>query len=424
LEIKADMGDIIMDISAFLFAILFFFLLFGFITTMISLYRKKTYPDYEPDVSIVIPAYNEEKNIAECLNSIFNLDYPSRKMEVIVVDDGSTDSTPKILRSYCLKYKNLKAINGKHEGKSESLNLGIKCAKHDLVMTLDADTVVRRDSLKALIKPFSKPEIGATNGTCFVKNSNSLLGMFQRIEYHYNNLLRKGFSTIFDNGIWFFGAFACYRKSLLEQMGYFKKDTMAEDFDTALEMYSLGFNTINVETAIGKTVVPSTFRDLINQRVRWWLGVIQALYKHRHLFRRDANKSILFLFVNHLWWSFYSLISLPLIGYQIAYWLPYNLQNGYTIFMYLFRWFSLLGPAYVIYMIPEWGVSLYSIFGVLSGILSTSLIIYAIYFFNDKLRFKNLFGIFFYFPYTIILNTIIFISLARYVSLKKRYFID
>ena len=90
---------------------------------------------------------------------------------------------------------------------------------------------------------------------------------------------------------------------------------------------------------------------------------------------------------------------------------------------YLFRWFSLLGPIYVIYKIPVWGLSYYSFFGVLSGIISAILIIAAIRMFKDKLHLKNIFAIFFYFPYTIVLNMIIFLSLLRFRFWKNQFFI-
>ncbi len=417
-------GNIIMIIGGWIFAILFIFLVFIFITAFISLFKKNKYKDYEPGVSVVIPCYNEEKNISSCLDAVYNLDYPKEKIEVIAVDDGSKDNTFNILKEYKKNHKNLNIAKGRHEGKSASLNLGIKKAKHEIILTVDADTIIEKESLKKLVMPFADKNVGATNGSCVAKNSGSIISIFQKIEYHYNNLIRRSFSVLFKNGIWFFGAFACYRKSVLKKIGYFKKDTMTEDMDTALEIYSAGYRTINVHDALGHTIVPSSMRELYKQRIRWWAGVLQSLNKNKNLFSIKSSPSIIFLFVNQYWWSFFALISLPLIGYQVYYWLPYNTGSFSELFMYLFRWFSLLGPAYVIYKIPEWGISLYSIFGVLSGIISVFLIVKAVYMFRDRLHLKNLFAIFFYFPYTIILNIIITMSLIKIIFLKKGYFIQ
>lgn len=415
-------GSIIMALGGITFAVLFAFLMFVFFTVLISMFRKEGYPGYEPKVSVIMPCYNEEKNIKECLDAVFSLDYPKNKIEVIVVDDGSTDNTHKILEGYSKRKGNIFILTGMHEGKSASLNLGARKAKNEIIFAVDADTVLDKDALKRLVRPFSDPRVGLTNGSCIARNSNSLISMMQRVEYHYNNLIRRSFSLMFRNGIWFFGAFICYRKKALERIGYFKKDTMTEDMDTAMEIYAKGYRVVNVHDAIGYTLVPSGIIDFFRQRMRWNIGALQTLKKNKALFSLKSSPSIIFVFINQYWWSFYAVVSFPIIAYQVYYWLPSNMGTYGSLFMYLFRWFSLLGPIYVIYKIPEWGISLYSIFGVLSGIISMFLTVKAIYMFKDKIRLKNAFGIFFYFPYTIILNTITSISLIKLIFLKKKHF--
>ncbi|MBW2966252.1 glycosyltransferase family 2 protein [Candidatus Woesearchaeota archaeon] len=414
-------GNIIMICSSFIFALLFLFLLSVFITSIASLFQKKENSNYEPKISVVIPCYNEEKNIGNCLNAVYASDYPLKKIEVIVVDDGSTDKTVQTIEEYKKKYSNIKIIRADHKGKSEALNRGIKKASYDIILTVDADTNIDKITLKKLVQPFVNEKVGATNGSCIARNKNSLLGLFQNIEYHYNNLIRKSFSVLFNNGIWFYGAFACYKKEILKKIGYFKKDSMTEDADIALEIYAAGYKTINVHDAVGHVLVPSSLKAFIKQRTRWWIGVLQALKKNKNLFSRKSSPSILFLFINQYWWSFYSLVSFPIIAYQFYYWLP-NISI-YPIFGYTFRWFSLAGPLYVLYNIPKGWLSLYNIFGILSGIISALLITKALYIFKEGFRLKNIIGIFFYFPYTIILNTIIVISLLSMVLFRKRYFI-
>ncbi|MBU0535830.1 MAG: glycosyltransferase family 2 protein [Nanoarchaeota archaeon] len=416
-------ADIIMIIGVFVFGGLFLFLALVFITSFISLFKKPEKHDHEPSVSVVIPCYNEEKNIKQCLDSISALNYNHDKIEILVVDDGSTDHTLKILRLYRSRHP-LKIIPANHGGKSESLNIGIKKSRNEIIFTVDADTILDKDALRELVRPFHSKKVGATNGSCIVRNRNSLLSYFQNVEYHYNNLIRKSFSVLFNEGIWFYGAFACYRRKVLEKIGYFKKECLTEDADIALEIYSSGYKMVNVHDAFGYVLVPSNLIGLVKQRARWWAGVLQALKKNKHLFSRKSSPSIIFLFLNQYWWSFYALISLPLIAYQVYYWLPYNTETFYMLFMYLFRWFTLLGPAYVIYKIPDWGLSIYSVFGVFSGIISILLIIKALILFRDKSHIKNLFGLFFYFPYTIILNIIVLIGLIKLIFLKEKYFID
>lgn len=416
-------SNIIMVLGSCIFAVLFTFLLFIFLTATISLFKKAKYKDYEPKVSVIIPCYNEEKNIKRCLDSVYSLNYQEKNMEVIVVDDGSTDNTKKILKNCQKNYKNLIVLKGKHGGKSASLNLGTKRASNEIIFAVDADTILDKDALKKLVRPFSDSKVGLANGSCVARNNNTIISIFQKIEYHHNNLLRRSFSLLFRNGIWFFGAFVCYRKEALKKIGYFKRDTMTEDMDTAMEIYSAGYRTVNVYDALGYTIVPSSLKDFIKQRVRWCIGAFQCLSKNKKLFSKKSSPSILFLFVNQYWWSFYALVSFPIITYQIYYWMPYNTETFTSLFMYLFRWFSFAGPVYVLYKIPEWGISLYNIFGVLSGVISVFLITKAIYMFKDRLHMKNILGVFFYFPYTIILNSIIIISLIKLIFLKKKYFI-
>lgn len=416
-------NDPIMIFGSILFAILFAFLMLVFFTTIIAFFKKEEYPDFEPKVSVIIPCYNEEKNIKRCLESVFALQYPKEKLEVIVVVDGSTDQTRKIVREMQEKFPQIQLIHGNHEGKSASLNKGVKHARYEILFCLDADTFINQDSLKKLVRPLQLEEVGATNGSCIAENTDSLISIFQRIEYHYNNLIRRSFSVLFKNGIWFFGAFACYKKEVLTKIGYFKQDTMTEDMDTAMEIYQAGYRTVNVFDALGYTKVPHSLRHFYKQRSRWWIGALQTLKKNKALFSKQSSPSILFLFVSQYWWSLYAFLSFPIIAYQIYYWLPSNTESFFTVFMYFFRWFTLAGPVYVLYKLPEWGLSFLNIFGVLSGVISVFLIIRAIYLFHDKLSLKNMLGIFLYFPYTIILNTIIVTSMINLLFIKKKYFI-
>lgn len=407
-----------MALCGTLFLILFTFLLFIFTIFLISRFKNKTFNNFQPNISIVIPSYNEEENIQKCLDAIKTSNYPQNKVEVIVVDDGSTDKTCETV-----KKNKIKLLKQNHAGKVEALNLGTKKASYDFIITIDADTIIDRDCLKELVKPFSEKPVGAVTGNSKVKNKETILGSFQNIEYHLNNLIRHSFSNVFNNSIWFFGALACYRKEALKKIGYFKKDSLTEDMDISLETKKAGYKVLNVTTAWGYTKVPKNIKELYSQRSRWWMGVLQSLVKNRSLLSLKACPSIMFLFVNQFWWTFYAFLSFPVIGYQVNYWLPYNSDSFTSLFSYLFRWFTLSGPVYVIYKIPAWGLSFYSLFGVLSGLISATMIISAIKIFKDKLSFRNIIAIFFYFPYTIILNLFVIISVLRFKTWKNFYFI-
>jgi peptidoglycan-N-acetylglucosamine deacetylase len=413
------MKETIMLVSSILFAVLLLFLIFLFLVFAISKFFRRVHSGFSPKISVIIPAYNEEKNIGKCLESISASDYPGENMEVIVVDDGSTDKTLEIAQ----KYPNVRVLNQNHGGKVDALNLGTRESSSAFVLTIDADTALDKDCIKSIIMPFADSTVGATTGNNVVRNHKSIIGTFQNIEYHFTNLMRNSFSIVFKSAAWIAGSVACYRKEALQKAGYFKKDTMAEDIDVALELKRSGYKTVIVPEAIGYTVVPASIRSLYKQRLRWWAGTSQAIIKNRELFSKNTSFPILFLYVSHFWWSFYAFVSLPLILFQVYYWLPYNTQSALSVAGYLFRWFSLMGPVYVIYKIPVWGISIYSIFGVLSGVFMALLSISAIKMFKDKISLKNLFAIFFYFPYTIVLNIIILVSLTRHKVWSKSFYI-
>jgi len=206
-------------ISSVLFSILFVFLVFIFLVFVASRFFNRKNKNFKPKVSVIIPAYNEEKNIEDCLNSVLESNYPQDKIEVIVVDDGSTDNTLKILR----KNKKIKVLEQDHLGKVEALNLGILESSYKFVFTVDADTIIDKNCIRELLKPFGDRKVGATTGNNHVRNHKSIIGTFQNVEYHFSNLMRNSFSKVFNNGIWFSGSLACYRKSVLEKNKLFQK---------------------------------------------------------------------------------------------------------------------------------------------------------------------------------------------------------
>ncbi|MBI4144975.1 glycosyltransferase family 2 protein [Candidatus Woesearchaeota archaeon] len=413
------MEDAVMTLAGLLFAVLFAFLCAVFLVVVFARFVRRNDAQYEPGVSVVIPAYNESANIRASVESVLNQDYPPEKLEMIVVDDGSTDGTQDILKGYpAIKVRRLD-----HQGKVSALNAGVAAASHPFVFTLDADTVIVPDCVRNLVRPFADGHVGAVCGNNVVRNRRSILGAFQNVEYHLLNLIANSFSRLFNNGIWFFGSLACYRKSVLVGIGGFKPHARAEDQDIALEIKRAGYRTLNVPDALGETVAPSNLRQLHRQRSRWWVGTLQALFKNRALLRSSRSPSVYFLYLNQAWWSFYALVSLPLIIYQVNYWLPYNSQTMTDLGLYLLRWFSLLGPVWVVAKIPENGLQLYSVFGVLSGIMTTAMVFASLKTAKQRLQPLHLFAIFFYFPYTIALNTIILVSILTNRFWKKSHYV-
>lgn len=411
------MEDPILLFSGMLFLFLFAILGLMFVITLAASFKKRTWKsDYEPHVSIVIPAYNEEKNIGKCLEAIQQTDYPEGKKEVIVVDDGSNDRTVEIARNF----KNVKIARQEHKGKVDALNLGVSKASRNIVITIDSDVMMEKDFIRNIAKPFSDPDVGAVSGAAKVANTDTILTAFQSIEYIYNSLLMDSFSKVFGTSLWFWGALSSFKKDVLLKVGGFKKTSETEDFDTMIRIKKHGYKTVSTKNAMGRVNVPSNMVSLFKQRIRWWKGSLQTLSKNLDMFRPKHGIAIMLLFFTQFFWFVYSFLIIPLIAYQILYWIPYNSATLADLSFYLFRWFNLVGPFYALYKIPEWGISFVSIFGILSGVITLFMIALSFVTFKEKLGIRKYFGVFFYFPYTIIINVIIIMGALRYVSSRGK----
>lgn len=411
------MNGFIYIFSVGLFLSLFIFICFMFLVTFLSFFRSKEYKPFKPKITVVIPAHNEERHISKCIESVLSSDYPKNKIEIIVVDDGSDDKTREISRRY-----KIKLISQPHKGKVEALNKAVEEAKNKFILTIDADSYIEKDFIKKMVAPFSDKNIGATTGIVKIDNIKRPITFFQAGEYNLHNMIRHSFSQVFGNSVWFLGALACYRKDILKRIK-FKKESLTEDMFLSLEMRKQNYKTISIKDAYGYTTAPDSLRKLLHQRIRWWIGGLQSIFKNKDMFKLRYGLPIIFLFINQIYWSLYAIVSLPVILYQVLYWLPYNTETISQISIYLIRFFSLWGPIYVISLIPKDGISFFTFFGVMSGILTTIIITTGMLIFKDKSKFMEIIAIFFYFPYTIALNIIILISLIKMIFLKKRYFI-
>ena len=406
----------LMVFSAGVMAFLFCFIVMTNLVVVSSLFVRKKSFSFEPKVSVVIPVFNEGKNIVNCLDAVLSSEYPKNKFEVIVVDDGSTDNSVNIVKNYA----GVRLVSSSHKGKSVALNNGILAAKYDFVVTLDADTVVEKGCLKTIVGPMADAGVGAVAGLTKVKNDSALLGMFQSVEYFYNNLVRMAFSRVFNHTVWFHGAIACYRKSALKDINFFKAATLAEDLDVSMEMLKFRYRTVHAD-AVAYTKVPTSVFGLVRQRIRWSVGVFQSLEKNKSIIPKTAPVWI-FVRLNQWWWCLFALISFPLFAVQIAYWFP---QSGsfVDVSVYFARWFSLWGPAYVVYKLPVWGVSVYSIFGVLAGLLTSIFLIISVCVFEKRARLQHVVALFFYFPYTLLINLGLIASVLSYKFYKGAFFI-
>ena len=234
-------------------------------------------------VSILVPAYNEGVNVIPCLESLVGLDYDKNYCEVIVVDDGSSDNTFDVAKSFALKFPFIKVFrNEKNSGmKSKALNIALKkiSKKSEIVVVLDADSVVNSDTLRKVLTFFDNG-YDAVSMRYMPLNRKSILAKFQVFEYMYSALWRKILSIL--NSMYVTpGVFSAYTLKSLKKVGYFRSDCLTEDMELALRFQKAGFKIGYSFTTTAYTKVPESLSKFIKQRERWYRGYLDSMRIHK-----------------------------------------------------------------------------------------------------------------------------------------------
>ncbi|MCX6008621.1 MAG: glycosyltransferase [Chloroflexi bacterium] len=289
---------------------------YGFLNIPLAVYHKyqedkltqKPLNRY-PSLSIIVPAYNEEKCIAGTIETLLETYYPDK--EIIVVDDGSTDNTYGIASSYASR--GVKVIHRPNGGKAAALNHGLQFAKGEIFVCVDADSMVGRTALVELVRRFEDPTVVAVAGNVKVLNRNKLLALCQALEYVFDiNISRRGLD-IFGAVIVVPGCLGAFRTKAIRSSGGWDVETIVEDFDTTIKIFKGGAFDVSNPLApidlqepdfqaaakgmkVGKVVqassaavvyteAPEKLGDLWKQRLRWYRGNLQTILKHRDAFR-------------------------------------------------------------------------------------------------------------------------------------------
>jgi cellulose synthase/poly-beta-1,6-N-acetylglucosamine synthase-like glycosyltransferase len=330
-------------LNAFFLYYMFIYAIVFFISTIFAILnlnedkRNKMYlnelslkstDNYVP-VSILVPAYNEEETICDCVESLSYVDYP--EYEIIVIDDGSNDDTSnKLINKFELKKvprpirrlvkcKNeqfiyegyikdgIKLILVKKEngGKADALNMGINVSKYPLFISLDADSILQRDSISNIVMPFMEDDTTiAVGGSIKVANQvvldkgkvikvmppKKILTIFQTIEYYRVFLTTRVWFNSFNGNLIISGAFGLFKKNAVLNVGGYDTDTVGEDMDLVVKLHSFyRKNKIKYKIkyeykAICWSQVPEKLKDLKGQRRRWHIGLITSLNSHRYIF--------------------------------------------------------------------------------------------------------------------------------------------
>ncbi|WP_433360688.1 bifunctional polysaccharide deacetylase/glycosyltransferase family 2 protein [Actinoplanes sp. CA-142083] len=233
--------------------------------------------EYLGPVSVIVPAYNEAANIAATVRSLIGNDYPA--IEVIVVDDGSTDDTAGIVER--LGLPGVHVVRQDNAGKPAALNTGIRHARGDLLVLVDGDTVFEPGAVGRLVQPLADVRVGAVSGNTKVANRGGLLGRWQHLEYIIGFNLDRRMFEIARCMPTVPGAIGAFRRAAVRDAGGVPADTLAEDTDFTMAVLRAGWLVVYEPRAVAWTEAPATVRQLWRQRHRWCYGTMQAMWKHR-----------------------------------------------------------------------------------------------------------------------------------------------
>lgn len=333
--------NIVDHINTFFMYYIFIYATIFFISTIYAisyLDKKKLREEYRNNlkisnkendmpISVLIPAYNEEATVVDCIKSILNLDYS--EYEVIVINDGSKDSTEnKVVEAFNLTrvfkpirklvkcndavsiYEggegiNLTLINKKNGGKADALNMGVNAAKYPFVACLDADSVLQKDALKNIVVPFMENDktiavggnIKVSNQVVIkngeikqVKSPKKWIVIMQLIEYYRVFLTTRVWFNNFNGNIIISGAFGLFKKQSIVNVGGYNRDSIGEDMELVVKLHSfyrknnIPYTIQYAPDAICWSQVPELIKDLKSQRRRWHMGLMESILEHKYIF--------------------------------------------------------------------------------------------------------------------------------------------
>ena len=238
-----------------------------------------------PKVSVIVPAWNERVGVIKTIESIVASRY--RNIEVIVVNDGSTDNTDKLIRQYLARHpaqaRYVRYISKKNGGKGTALNEGIRHSSGEIIFTIDADSVMHADAIANVVTYFEDPKIWAVVGNVQVSRNRTLIGFLQQLEYLFGFYFKRAHGVLGAEYI-FGGANTAYRRELFKELGLFDISNKTEDIEMSLRTRFFGKDCAYGEDVVVYTEGASTMSSLVSQRLRWKKGRFDTFIKYRALF--------------------------------------------------------------------------------------------------------------------------------------------
>ena len=234
-----------------------------------------------PHVAIIVPCFNEARTLGATLNSLLALTYPHEKLEILVVDDGSTDDTLAVTKSFVHDGR-LRVFHKENGGKHSAMNFALQKTSAQLIGCLDADSTVEPDALMALVPMFANAAVAAVTPGMHAQEPRTIFQHIQKVEYRlglFNRFVFAALGSLFITP----GPFSFFRASVVRELGSWRHGHSTEDMEMALRIQEAGYLIANAPNAIVHTATPTTLRDLFHQRVRWTYGWLRNAIDYRHM---------------------------------------------------------------------------------------------------------------------------------------------
>lgn len=361
----------------------------GFVTTffsvvfclvIVSYYVLLLWPRHIPRsrerfarITVIIPAHNEGPRIATCIDSVLAARFAGRK-EIIVVDDGSKDNTAAVVKRYGAR---VRLIRLKHSGKSNAINTALAASRSDLVAIVDGDSVIAPDALTECVALFWRKDVAGVSAAMRVRNRDNLIGEWLHIELLYASLVRSLYAKANAN-ITATGPLTVFRRTALTSIGGFSTQGFAEDVDIAVRLLKAGWRMEYATRAMADTVMPTTMRGFIKQRMRFARGAVDIIKRHiafdHKAFRIYTLPLFVFTYAQAVVMAVVTLVNI-ISGY-ITYFASQGTYLSWYVVKYVVEWFTIIGTVRWLWGIVS-GATAFNAFTIIA--VATTLLTYPLY---------------------------------------------
>lgn len=256
--------------------------------------------EYKPKVSVLIPAWNEEVGVVSTVKSILKSTYTN--LEIVVVNDGSTDHSDKIMKAFVEHRelnthetsKTIQYIYKENGGKGSALNRGIEDSTGDIIITIDADCLVQKDAIENFVAHFANPKVMAAVGNVKIAGNSSLLVTIQSLEFLFSFYFKRADSLL--GSIYIIGGAAgAFRREVFTKIGNYNQGNITEDIELTVRIQNEGWKIVYASDSIVYTEGAINFDGLLKQRLRWKRGRIDTFLQYKQLFFSVKKKHNTFL---------------------------------------------------------------------------------------------------------------------------------